>query len=172
MKKLFTFITFCMLLCTACLAQTAKIEFVCRKGNTIEYKYGKYTSIDNSYKFVTARPTNWETRGYAYMGANYCRPTKIEGNLQAVTDEVLKKYPNEKFPEELSMEIFFTLQKETLAVKYSYRSSTWEIISPCFLEDLTKAILKTRKLVGLKFFGTKPEFPIYGITETATVKLR
>lgn len=149
MKRLSAFIAFCILLCTACVAQTKSIEYVYLKGSTMEFKYTKVTCQNPERNFVNIKPANLDDASYPLNGGIYYRPTKIEGNVQDAADEVRKKYPNEKLPEKLRMEICFSLQKETVGVTYSYRSPNLEIIiSPNFIEDLTKAILKNQKLMG------------------------
>ena len=72
------------------------------------------------------------------------------------------------------MTIYFSLQKETVAVDYTYYSPNFEIIiSPDFIEELTKNILKNQKLMGVyKISKSKPNFPIEGLSEDESVKLR
>lgn len=147
-------------------------EFVYLKGKAIEYKYKRYNKFNSDTKEVIVSPTNIDTRGYIYLGANYCRPTKFEGDIQSITNEVLKHYPNEKLPNKLLIHIYYSLQKETITVGYSYESPTGEIISPHFLEDLSNALTKGRRLIELTMFKPESEFPFDGIYENKTVKLK
>lgn len=176
MKKLFTFITCCMLLCTACLAQTKSVEYVYLKGSTMEFKYRKITGQYSEQNFVRIEPIgilNQTSYRYPLHGGKYYRPIKIEGDVQTAANEVMKKYPNEKLPKKLSMQIYFSLQKETVGVDYWYKSQDLELISPYFMEDLTKAILKNQKLMGVKKINdSKPEIPIEGLSIHESVELR
>lgn len=177
MKKLFTFIACCMLLCTVCIAQTKNVEYVYLKGPNMEFKYRKITCQNPENNFVYIEPVgilNQTSYRYPLNGGIYYRLTKIEGNIQDAADEVRKNYPNEKLPEKIRMEIYFSLQKETIGVTYSYDSPNLEIIiSPNFMEDLTKAILKNQKLMGVKkISNSKPEFPIEGVSIMRTVRFR
>ena len=175
MKQLITFIV--MLLCTACIAQAQNVEYVYLKGSTMEFEYRKITRQNHENNFVHIEPVNFLNQNsyrYPLYGGKYYRPTTIEGNVQDAADEVLKKYPNEKLPGEIRMTIYFSLQKETVGVEYSYDSPNFKIIiSPYFMEDLTKAILKNQKLMGVnKISNSKPEFPIEGVSIHKSVKLR
>lgn len=172
MKKIaLLFITF-LYASILCMSQTAYTEIIYLKANTLEYKYKIYNKSNSATKGVIVCSTNIDTRGYIYLGANYCRPTKFKGNIQAITNEVLKHYPNEKLPNELLIHIYYSLKKETITVGYSYESPTGEIISPYSLEDLSNALIKGRKLIELTMFKPESEFPFDGIYENKTVKIK
>ena len=162
-----------MLLCTVCIAQTKSVEIIHLKGSTMDFEYRKITEKKSEDNFIRIKPVDFDQISYPFHGGIYYSPTKIEGNVQDAADEVLKKYPNEKLPEKLYTQIYFTLQKETVSVDYSYYSRDLNLISPYFIEDLTKAILKNQKLIEIKKISdAQPEIPIKGISIYESVKLR